>query len=548
MQKVIIYGAGINTQRVYSELVNKYDIVCFTDKNRAKHYKQIKMLDKATYVIYPISDALSKFPDAKLWISPEGDLKYEIMYELINGTNGSIKIDKQLIINFKPDVYSLYYGCSEPDILQMCRTDKNNLYAKDATEIIKLCEKDYILPESDEEIREIINGVILPARLFDEDSLVARGGVCDAAGNFVEGHMPTIDRLHTGNCHIVNGAYEVDDDIKHEKQTVVYGGAIFGHFGHFIVESLSRMWWFLENRDCEHKFVFILHDNRWHESILYADYFNMLGIKEADIILLKEPMRFDKVIVPAQSAYIVSGYKVKLMKIYDAIRDSVTPACYEKVYLTKTKFSQSDHANNGIVNENYFENYYRNKGYAIIAPEQLSVREQVSIIAGAKDIVCVSGTLHHHTLFAKDCVNITVLSRENIAGYHFYWINQARKAKFTLIDVSMNLLPNCEGNSYYLLKPTVYWIQYIKDFYGECEVNDALANDDIIRYLKGWSRALVNMAQKDDLHHYANAYKDYTLADIVIRLYEKLSENRMAEPTKNKLLEFFSHSHENGDK
>ena len=39
-----------------------------------------------------------------------------------------------------------------------------------------------------------------------------------------------------------------------------------------------------------------------------------------------------------------------------------------------------------MVNEDYFEAFYRSQGYEIISPEKYSIRDQVAIMAGAKEV------------------------------------------------------------------------------------------------------------------------------------------------------------------
>jgi hypothetical protein len=457
---VILYGIGRNAIKTYSELKGKYNIVCFTDKDKTKHNTAIKMPDGNEFTILPLENALKKFLEAKLWVTPISPLRYEIMYELLNGANNNIKIEKELILNFESDTYKYYYGSYKPKIM-FHQVGNNNLYVEQINAYTESCEKDYRLNESAKEVSIIENGIILPAKLVSD--FTAEGGVCDAEGNFIDGHL---SGLSVVGLSIV-AAYQIKEEINRVKETVVYGGFVYNHFGHMVIESLSRMWWFLENRDCGHKFVFISHNDSEHDNIKFIDYFLLLGLKEEDIILLKEPSKFDKIVVPRQSIIPYNGFKNKAKTIFNTIRDNVVPTHYEKIYLTRTKLSRRD-----TINEEYFEDYYCSIGYEIIAMEQLSIREQISIIAGAKHIACVSGSLQHHILFSQDGVNITLLNKLCYINPVVSWINQMRSATCTFIDVSMNFLPALACHSSYLLMPTAYWKQYVKDSGGEFKADD----------------------------------------------------------------------------
>lgn len=340
------------------------------------------------------------------------------------------------------------------------RHKKNNFYVKNHEEWESLANTDYCLKEPSEVV-VVENGYILP---LDGDLHNYSGGVCNAEKDYIAGHYMVANQSWDLKGNSVFRAYEIERETTYIEETVVYGGPIFKHFGHFIVESLSRMWWLLENLDCGYKFVFIAPDYETLSELPYIDYLLLLGLKREEIHFLKEPTHYSTIIVPDQTIYIYSGFYDKAVSVYNAIRDSVIPSPYEKIYLTRTKHKRKD-----CVNEKYFENYYRSLGYEIIAPEHLSIEEQVSIMAGAKKVVCISGSLHHQILFCQDGVDITVLNRLDMSTCRdcvmtvLLWINQARNANFTCVDVHTNFLPAAGNDSCYLLIPTDYWRQYVSD-------------------------------------------------------------------------------------
>lgn len=517
---LILYGIGLNVEKVYVELKDKHNIVCFTDKDKAKHGMKVKMSDGNEYVVLPLRNALRKFSEAKLWIVPKSPLKYEIMYELLNGTHIDIKIDEKLIQNFEYDTYRHYYPFNS--FVGPIVAGNNILYVEDNKCFEEACKKSYRLDGGGaEEVRIIEKGMILPAK-FAYDGYLTEGGVYDAEGNHIDGHLRVM-RDDLPPC-------QVQGSINHVQETVVYGGVIFNHFGHMITESLSRMWWLLENRNCGHKFVFISYDDS--NSINFIDYLLLLGLEEEDIVLLKEPIKFDLIIVPVQTTYLFTGFEDKAIAIYNTIRDSVVPASYDKIYLTRTKFQLQD-----TVNEEYFENYYRSIGYEIIAMEQLSIREQTSIMAGAKSVVCTSGTLQHHILFSHDGVSITVLNRSNHFKIPIRWINQVRNAKCTFIDVHKNFLPVTSFGMAWLLMPTVYWKRYVKDSGGKLEEKDVYEPTLYLKYIEIWVKRIIYAVRNSEQN--LGFLKNFTLADVITGLYNNLLECHLDEPTKEKLYSAF---------
>ena len=389
----------------------------------------------------------------------------------------------------------------------------------------KIHDKDYFLPEPAKSVT-VENGFILPVKGVIDNY---RGGVCDADGNFVAGHQMSV-RPGEGGLNL-NVAYPFDRNAPRVDETVVYGGFLDNHFGHFIVESLARMWWYLENCDRRYKFVFISPDKNMHRSPL-IEYFLLLGLDRKDMIFPRKPTRFASIIVPEQASYIFGGFRDKAMAVYNAIRDKARPSKHENVYFTRTQFYGKS-----CIGEEYFEHYYRALGYEIIAPERLSIREQISVAAGAQKIVCVNGSAHHHLLFCQDGVDITLLLRETLLLQpQVAWINQARSARFSCVDVSANFLPTNFIGICYLLMPTIYWKEYARDLTGTDAPQAGQINEMVLEYVKQWARMFAAAGPGE-----AIPFEKLTLSDIANRIqrYSYLFDDAPAVVTREQVEDVF---------
>jgi len=93
---LILYGAGVKLKYVYFELKFCYNIVCIVDKDMNKQGKEFEMPDGARLFILSLDEALERFTYAKIWITPEVPVKYEIIAELLK----SHSIDSDQILNY----------------------------------------------------------------------------------------------------------------------------------------------------------------------------------------------------------------------------------------------------------------------------------------------------------------------------------------------------------------------------------------------------------------------------------------------------------------
>jgi len=534
--RVIIYGMG-EIGKTYVEQIKAIDyceIALLVDKdheriNRTSQYK--------VHSINSISEQRYNF-----LIIASDHYKDAIYSDLI-----SINVDKNKIVMADtaivrkvlddmaaPADYQVLADRNDGTHINVKKTADYSLYVEDIKSYKEMCSRDYYI-DKPADVCVVENGIIWPhenetapinlnqkrERVNASGDLVKREGVYNAAGDLVAGSAinSRIDETEFHEAEYVN-------------ETVVYGGFLHNHYGHMLRDDLSRMWWFLENPEKHYKYVFVSK----HNFIEFYEFFLLLGLRDEDIILLKKPTRFKAIIIPERSfSYDYDSGKFifndKAAKVFNFLRGRVESANYENIYLTRTKF------NGDRINEEYFEDYYGSLGYRIISPEQLTVLEQIGIMAGAKKVVCTGGTLHHQILFCRDGIDITVLNGSKVINVAYFAINQLRKAKCTFIDVSMNFLPSFRSGIALLLMPTLYWKKYTEDqetcYY---DVNQSDLNNHIRKYIEKWARALTMMKPIELKKHYSK----FTLADVIIGINKYLLGNELDDVKKKMLFDVFN--------
>ena len=85
--------------------------------------------------------------------------------------------------------------------------------------------------------------------------------------------------------------------------------------------------------------------------------------------------------------------------------------CIEKVYFTRSKFRGAKSREVGL---QIIDEVFKNGGYNIIAPEKLTLAEQVLIWNNAKRIACINGTIPLNVIFhikKNNCLTLTVLNK-----------------------------------------------------------------------------------------------------------------------------------------
>ncbi|TQR59598.1 hypothetical protein DMC01_07040 [Campylobacter troglodytis] len=73
----------------------------------------------------------------------------------------------------------------------------------------------------------------------------------------------------------------------------MFGGILCAHFGHFIIESLARIWYVLQNPKDTRRIVFLLMPFGANEpKPWFSDFFRLLKLDEKRVFFVKKPTQF----------------------------------------------------------------------------------------------------------------------------------------------------------------------------------------------------------------------------------------------------------------
>ncbi len=381
------------------------------------------------------------------------------------------------------------------------------LYVQNEKQWEKVCNKKYY-SDRDLQVLEIDNGIVLPSKETEKPGIY-RGGVSDEDGNFIAGLLRNCEEPQKNHLYYcLNSSYFVPKtELTYVNEIVIFGGALIGHFGHFILEGMGRLWYLLQNETVTMKIVFtsILEKKEW-----FDDFFRLLGIKKDSIYFIDKPTQFKKIIIPEESVHSWDSYMKEYLFPYRKILENVLPSTHKKVYLTRTEFEQGGAL---CCNEKYFESYFRKKGFLILAPEQYTIDEQIGILSGAEEIVTTLGSLSHFAMFCKKKTRFTILTRvdDDVLPAQCL-VNEASEVEWFIVDVSLNFLFATRVYGVNQIGVTKYWRVYIKDMYEENIEYDTI-QDSCYEYLVKWCKFYSNphqykkIANRDFFELFSRMYK-----------------------------------------
>ena len=133
------------------------------------------------------------------------------------------------------------------------------------------------------------NATILPLRRDPSFGLLfGKGGVVDCDGNYVELSSIPLRVQHS---------YPFENP-EYRDEKVVYCGYLVDHWGHYLIEGVTRLWYFLEDDPTIDKYVFFLDENEQREiKGNYREFLELLKIWDK-LEIINKPTTYREVIVP----------------------------------------------------------------------------------------------------------------------------------------------------------------------------------------------------------------------------------------------------------
>ena len=243
-------------------------------------------------------------------------------------------------------------------------------------------------------------------------------GVLTSGGEFVENSISW-----SSTTAPINAAPKMPaaDTVIPLAGTHMFGGISYGHFGHFITESMTRVWALDELKGKLDGLIFTpkiqMKDNHRPFEV-YDDLVRGMGI-DLPITSAKEPMQVERLYVPKQG-FGLGDLMAGSRKYRDYIRKhagkNVIADGDEKIYISRSKLPRD---RGGLVGEWKLEAYLADEGYRIFHPQLETKRDQLAQYKKARQIIAVDCSPLHLVGYVGDSdQSVGILTRRSMTFGH----------------------------------------------------------------------------------------------------------------------------------
>lgn len=207
-------------------------------------------------------------------------------------------------------------------------------------------------------------------------------------------------------------------DLPEIQNPVLFGGIMYNNYGHFLLESISRLWAYQYVKQFDPYILFYTYwGNPYYLNTKNYVYqaLSGLNIPHEKVFFLEYAARIKTVFVPVQKyGY---GFSKRPDELFMTFINSFKfpysiPENYKnakKIYVSRSKLPIGY---GKPIGENLFEEYLISNGYAIFYPERYTLFQQLSVYAHAEKLIfCDGASIHTCILLPKLKAQVAIIAR-----------------------------------------------------------------------------------------------------------------------------------------
>ncbi|MDL2280098.1 glycosyltransferase family 61 protein [Desulfovibrio sp. OttesenSCG-928-G11] len=227
----------------------------------------------------------------------------------------------------------------------------------------------------------------------------------------------------------------------------IFGGYFFHHYGHFLLESLSRLY---AVRQCK-KLPLLFMSQHTDIPAPQREVLDLTGL-DNEIIFISEPTLVESLIVSPPGAGTEPPWMLE-EQMRSLGRFKAPPLLAgQKVWLSRSRFLRH-HGGGGVVNEHLIDEKLLELGWLVVYPEQLpSVRDQIRLISSAEIVAGFDGSAFFNALLADRLRGRFIIfgRRQRIAPAVMRLLTQKGAAVTAHVPYVLDVLGNDSDYLYHL--------------------------------------------------------------------------------------------------
>ena len=187
-----------------------------------------------------------------------------------------------------------------------------------------------------------------------------------------------------------------------DPRSMVYMGPLFGQYGHFLTETIARLWYVVETK-YEGSLLFHGAEDQLNLGFVKS-FFELLGISRDRLLTFNAPTRLENVVVPYPSM----SNRAEIFRCHQWVTKLVTEtqlksrtreSSSQPLFFSRTRLKAGRSRYYG---EEKLERYLKKKQVLIVDPQTLDLQTQIELVNRHDTIIGIQGSALHNLLFSLD--------------------------------------------------------------------------------------------------------------------------------------------------
>ncbi|MBR0649931.1 DUF563 domain-containing protein [Roseomonas terrae] len=248
---------------------------------------------------------------------------------------------------------------------------------------------------------------------------LASGGAPFRVGALDQNGLPIKEfRLRRGRSTTADATFQHPTEILEGEY--VYGGISFAQWGHFLLETLARLWFL---KACSDHLPIIWHGVDGHAGFWrwQAELINIVGLGGREHRFVVSPTQISNLTVPEPGFVLLDEFAERQVRALGCVSFGAKRRGH-RVWISRSQLKARTIAGEADVEARLLE-----RGWAVLSPEKLSVREQLTMIAGAEVIAGFEGSAFHTLALFDDVPSkVRIVARPGGIGANYQLIAAAK--------------------------------------------------------------------------------------------------------------------------
>lgn len=273
------------------------------------------------------------------------------------------------------------------------------------------------LPRPNRDMMLRLSNATVTRAVMDRAGRFHLGAVYDSAGTLVNASLRTPDKYRARDPGTLTEAL-AGRRVETRLKRAVYLGHAFTHFGHFLLETLSALYWV---RHVDADVALLFHpfeaggENVFTQRPHGIECLALLGIPAERIVMATTDLAVDELLLPPRPYDMSAGPRYDFSDVYRLLREAALHSAVNRaggsqarrIYLSRRRLAVQ--ARRRLANEAATERRMKWRGFSVLHPELMSLSDQIRAAAAADILAGVDGSALHLSAFMRPGARVLVM-------------------------------------------------------------------------------------------------------------------------------------------